>query len=160
MDDTFLQIKIARCQSKKLTHTESAPIKHFESVEGNRLVHNLLDEARVLFLCPKEHFSRFFLAHISCLCRRVACKLVVANSVIEYRAELIVDRFQIGGRVSIAVLIPIRHDLFLPSNHIRRLDIAHALVLKIGEDLLVDHACFHNPSAELESVLQIFLVKL
>ena len=160
MDDTFLQIKIARCQSEKLTHTESAPIKHFESVERNRLVHNLLDKARVLFLCPKEHFSRLFLAHISCLCRRVACKLVVANGVVEYRAELIVDRFQIGGSVGIAVLVPIRHDLLLPSDDIRRLNIAHTLVLKIGEDLLIDHACFHNPSAELESVLQIFLVKL
>ena len=60
-----VKIEICRGQRQQFSLTDAAPVQHFKSIEGNRLVHHFFGEFLVFLLRPEKHFSCFGLSHIA-----------------------------------------------------------------------------------------------
>ena len=79
---------------------------------------------------------------------------------IEDGAALVVNRFEIGGRITLAVFIsPCQHHI-LPCDNISGFDLRDLLILEVGKDFLIDDTGFHHPGIELQAFFEIPLINL
>ena len=83
---------------------------------------------------------------------------VVANRVVENRAELTVDGFEIGGRVRFTVRLFQVHDFVLPCDDVLRLDGVDRAILEIRQNLQVDHVVLGFPCAFADAHLFVVSV--
>ena len=85
---------------------------------------------------------------------------VILHGVIENGAELIVERFQINGRICFPFLVPGVDHLVLPSNHILRLDLVDLSAPEIRKNLCPQDVLLGMPRVFLDPAFHILGIEL
>ena len=146
----FLKIEISGRERQQLSFPDSAPVEHFKSVEGLRLVHHRLGKFQILFLGPEHHLSVFLLAHAACLLAGILPEVVVPHRMVKNGTELVVDGFEIHRRVGLAVFVLVVQHLVLPGDDLLGGDVAHFELTEVGQQLGADDVILGGPGVFLE----------
>lgn len=141
-----VQVEVRRREGQKLAFADPRPVQKLERVERQGLVHDGFRELQVLLLGPEHHLSSLGGAHAGSLRGGAAGEVVVAHSVVEYGAQLVVDGSQIRRGIGFAVLVLVRDQLVLPAHDVDRLDLVHAYLAEERDDLVGDDVLLGYPS--------------
>ena len=155
-----LKIEILCCQRQQLAHADAAPVQHLEGVVGHGLVHHGFSKFQILLLCPEQHFPVHLLAHVSGNFSGILLQAVILHRVVEDRAELAVDRLEIGRGIGLSVLLADAHERVLPCDHVAWLDLAECPILEVGENLGVNHVVLGFPGVLTDAFALIAPVDL
>lgn len=79
---------------------------------------------------------------------------------IEDGAKLVVQGFEVGSRVGLALLVPVGQQLVLPCDHVLGGDLANLPLAKVGQNFLLDDVLLGQPGVLLEPGFHILGVKL
>ena len=138
------KIKIVDGQGQCLALTKSAPIEHLKIVVPHRIIHHVFREFQIFLTGPAFHFNALFTTHISNRSGRVFRKLVVTDRMVEDRAQLVMNRFQVGFGIGLAILgIPVIQQLILPKHNIFCSDFTHTFFAEVRDQLGVNNIVFH-----------------
>lgn len=86
-----------------------------------------------------------FLAHVSGDFSGILLQTVILHRVVEDRAELAVDRLEIGRGIGLPILLADAHERVLPGDHVARLDLTERPILEVGKNLGIDHVVLGFP---------------
>ncbi len=157
---TFLKIEVRWSEGQQFPFPDTTPIEHLKSIVGERLVHHGLGKFQILRFRPKQHLPVFLLSHASGLFAGIVPEVVVADSVIEDGAQLIVNCFQIDRGVRLAFIALVVQHLILPGDDLLGRDIAHLQLAEVGQQLGADDVVFGSPGVFFETGFHIRRVLL
>ena len=126
-----LEVKVSRSQCQQLTFPNTAPVQHFKGVVELGILHGLLRKLTVVILGPDFHFLGSGLTHIANFCGGIGYKSVVFAGVIENRADLIVDGFQIRRGEGFSVFVLAVQNLILPCEDVFGKNLAYLAVFEM-----------------------------
>ncbi len=77
----------------------------------------------------------------------------------EYRYQLVVDGFQVGGRIGLLLFITVGQQFILPGDDILCVDLADHSLSEVGQQLRPDHMLLGKPGVFLEARTHVSLIQ-
>ena len=159
-DRSLLQIKIRGRQGQQFPFPDTAPVQHLEGVVGNRIVHLCVREFQVLLFRPESHLAALVLSHASGLPAGILSEVIELHRMIEDCAELTVQGFQVDRGIRIPLLVPVIHQLILPSDDLLGRDAVHFQPSEVRNQLRADDVFLHSPCVFFQPRSDVQLVLL
>lgn len=129
-----------------------------EACAGRRFAGDVPEEPLELFRSPEHHFVGVVFPDGSGFSAGVLTQAVIPHGIIHDGGKLVVDGAQVGGRIGIAVLVPVVHQFILPFADAGGGDLRHGEVSEKRKQLFVYDILFLDEGVLPEPVAHVLIV--